>query len=89
MSENEEYADKILFSDEKQAPWLTRFAALHAMVHGSLMQHHTMDSGQETHSMHALQGNSKALLQHFEFCPGQEEEKHEGIASLVVFRLLP
>ena len=96
MSENEEYAAKILFSDEEQALWLTNLAALHAMAHGSLMQHQTIVSGQNTQSMPALHTNSAALAlsQDCEFCRErqeevQEEEKHEGITSIVGFPLLP
>ncbi|GFS32368.1 ENTH/ANTH/VHS superfamily protein [Actinidia rufa] len=77
MSENEEYAANTRFC-EPQPPQCTAHCAMrNPTLHGSLMAHHAVASGQQMHNMHALQINSVTLWQHLDFEEEEEEEEEE------------
>ena len=83
MSENDEYAAKILFFDAQQAHCTARCIARHPILHGSLMQQQANDNGQQTQNKQALHANSATLLQNLEFLNAAEQDVAVGLAAFI------
>lgn len=87
MSENDEYAAKILFFDAQAAHCTARCVARHPILHGSLMQQQANDNGQQTQNKQALHANSITLLQNLEFLNAAEQDVAVGLAAFILHRL--
>ena len=87
MSENEEYAANTRFCDPQPPRCTAHCTVRHPTLHGSLMAHQAVASGQQMHSTHALQINSVALWQQLDFeeeeGQKQEEEDVDDFVSIL------
>lgn len=83
MSENDEYAAKILFFDAQAAHCTARCVARHPILHGSLMQQQANDNGQQTQNKQALHANSATLPQNLEFLNAAEQDVAVGLAAFI------
>lgn len=83
VSENDEYAAKILFFDAQAAHCTARCVARHPILHGSLMQQQANDNGQQTQNKQALHANSATLPQNLEFLNAAEQDVAVGLAAFI------